>query len=100
MVSSKPRAGGGGGGATGPGVSVGATDGADSISGGSGGGDEGKSRQFMQTGLHSNRANFTGVDSPYERPEAPDLHIQTASETLDPAVDRIIARLRADGVIG
>ena len=45
-------------------------------------------------------ANFTGVDSPYEPPEAPDMRIQTASEALDLAVDRIIARLRADGVIG
>ena len=44
-------------------------------------------------------ANFTGVDSPYETPEAPDLHIQTASEAVDPAVDRILARLRAGGVI-
>ena len=34
---------------------------------GSGGGDEGKSRQFMQTGLHSNRANFTGVESRLHR---------------------------------
>jgi alginate production protein len=34
---------------------------------GSGGGDEDESRQFMQTGLHSNRANFTGVESRLHR---------------------------------
>lgn len=34
---------------------------------GSGGGDDNESRQFMQTGIHSNRSNFTGVDSRLHR---------------------------------
>ncbi len=34
---------------------------------GSGGGDEGKSEQFMQTGLESNRSAFTGVESRVHR---------------------------------
>ncbi|MGH7010511.1 MAG: adenylyl-sulfate kinase, partial [Caulobacteraceae bacterium] len=40
-------------------------------------------------------ANFTGIDSPYEAPEAPEIHIRT--ESLDPAeaADRIVARLDA-----
>jgi len=36
---------------------------------------------------------FTGVDAPYERPEAPDVHIVTAETALDAAVERILARL-------
>lgn len=34
---------------------------------GSGGGDDSESHQFMQTGLQSNRANFTGVESRLHR---------------------------------
>ncbi|MEI6487135.1 MAG: sulfate adenylyltransferase subunit CysN [Sphingomonadales bacterium] len=38
--------------------------------------------------------NFTGFDSPYEPPEAPDLTIASAEIGLDAAVDAIIAALR------
>ena len=38
-------------------------------------------------------ANFTGVDSPYEAPETPDITIDTASESADAAADRIVAWL-------
>ncbi|MCC2600896.1 sulfate adenylyltransferase subunit CysN [Sphingopyxis yananensis] len=34
--------------------------------------------------------NFTGIDSPYEAPEAPEIHIDTASESAEAAADRII----------
>ncbi|UVE17440.1 sulfate adenylyltransferase subunit CysN [Pseudomonas sp. LS44] len=37
--------------------------------------------------------NFTGIDSPYEAPDAPDIHIQTTRMTPEQAVDRIIATL-------
>jgi bifunctional enzyme CysN/CysC len=33
--------------------------------------------------------NFTGIDSPYEAPDAPDIHIQHASESADRAARRI-----------
>lgn len=41
--------------------------------------------------------NFTGIDSPYEAPRAPEIHIRT--ETADPtaAAERIIAALSAAG---
>lgn len=42
-------------------------------------------------------ANFTGIDSPYERPEAPDVHVRADVESPDQAADRIVARLRDGG---
>jgi bifunctional enzyme CysN/CysC len=37
--------------------------------------------------------NFTGVDSPYEAPENPELRIATLSETPEAGVERILAWL-------
>jgi bifunctional enzyme CysN/CysC len=44
--------------------------------------------------------NFTGFDSPYERPTTPELVLTTASATADQLADQLIARLRAFGHIG
>lgn len=38
-------------------------------------------------------ANFTGIDSDYEPPAAPDIHLKTALENPDQCVDRILAFL-------
>ena len=37
--------------------------------------------------------NFTGIDSPYEAPEAPDIHVDTTRETPEAAAERIVAQL-------
>ncbi|MGN6591150.1 MAG: sulfate adenylyltransferase subunit CysN [Sphingomicrobium sp.] len=37
--------------------------------------------------------NFTGIDSPYEPPEAPELHIDTTAMTAEAAADLIVERL-------
>jgi len=37
--------------------------------------------------------NFTGIDSPYEAPEHPEIRIDTTTMTPDQAADLIIARL-------
>ena len=37
--------------------------------------------------------NFTGVDSPYEAPEAPDLRIDTMAMDPEAAADLIVRRL-------
>ena len=37
--------------------------------------------------------NFTGIDSPYEAPEAPDLRVDTTTERPDAAAERIVAHL-------
>ena len=44
--------------------------------------------------------NFTGIDSPYEAPEAPEIRIETAAESADRAAERIILELRRIGIIG
>ena len=38
--------------------------------------------------------NYTGIDSPYEEPENPELVIDTDKETLDESVAKIIAMLK------
>jgi bifunctional enzyme CysN/CysC len=40
-------------------------------------------------------ANFTGIDSPYEAPEAPELRVGTAELSPDEAAEQVIAKLRA-----
>lgn len=42
---------------------------------------------------------FTGIDSPYEPPLAPELHIRTAESTAADAAALIVQRLRADGLL-
>ncbi len=44
-------------------------------------------------------ANFTGIDSPYEAPENPEIRLETAQLTAEAAAERVLARLRETGVI-
>ena len=37
--------------------------------------------------------NFTGISSPYEPPEAPDLRLDTATESPERCVDRVLESL-------
>ena len=37
--------------------------------------------------------NFTGIDSPYEVPEAPEIHIDTTAVSAEGAAERVIAHL-------
>jgi bifunctional enzyme CysN/CysC len=43
--------------------------------------------------------NFTGVDSPYEPPEHPDVRIDTTQLSPEQAVNELVAELRKRGVI-
>jgi len=43
--------------------------------------------------------NFTGVDQPYEAPEAPELVLDSAAETPEALADRVIAELERRGRI-
>lgn len=43
--------------------------------------------------------NFTGIDSPYEEPEDPELRIDTSLCTPDEAADRVIEALRTHGIL-
>jgi bifunctional enzyme CysN/CysC len=40
-----------------------------------------------------NLKNFTGIDSPYEVPESPEITIDTAKMTADEAADLIISKI-------
>lgn len=42
-------------------------------------------------------ANFTGIDSPYEPPEAPELRIDTTEISAEEAADQVVRLLRARG---
>jgi bifunctional enzyme CysN/CysC len=43
--------------------------------------------------------NFTGVDAPYEAPEAPELHLRTALATPEEAAETVIEELHRRGFI-
>ena len=44
--------------------------------------------------------NFTGIDSPYEAPEHPELRIDTTSLSPEDAAETIVAYLQSRGVLG
>lgn len=44
--------------------------------------------------------NFTGISSPYEEPEDPELVVDTSSLSLDESVAKVIGLLQERGVIG
>jgi bifunctional enzyme CysN/CysC len=43
--------------------------------------------------------NFTGIDSPYEPPEAPEVHLDTTAMTPAEAAQRVVDKLRDLGVL-
>ncbi|MGA1847604.1 adenylyl-sulfate kinase [Deferribacter abyssi] len=43
--------------------------------------------------------NFTGIDSPYEAPESPEVHIRTDELTVQESVEKIITYLREKKII-
>ncbi len=44
--------------------------------------------------------NFTGIDSPYEPPVSPELHLHTDETDADTLADRIVEGLRSGGYLG
>lgn len=44
--------------------------------------------------------NFTGLDSPYEAPEHPEIRIDTTTMSSERAADLIIGRLASEGIVG
>jgi len=45
-------------------------------------------------------SNFTGIDSPYEPPLAPELRVDTGATTAEEAAESIVAALRERGIVG
>jgi bifunctional enzyme CysN/CysC len=56
-------------------------------------------KQLYAKARRGELANFTGVDSPYERPTSPEIAVDTSAMTADAAAEAIIARLSALGLI-
>ncbi|MDH5175893.1 MAG: sulfate adenylyltransferase subunit CysN [Gammaproteobacteria bacterium] len=44
--------------------------------------------------------NFTGIDSPYEAPENPEIYLDTTKHTSEQSADAIVGYLRQAGVLG
>jgi len=44
--------------------------------------------------------NFTGVDSPYEPPTNPEIHIDTTTLSPEAAAELVVSRLREAGLVG
>ncbi|MDW3216935.1 MAG: sulfate adenylyltransferase subunit CysN [Ilumatobacteraceae bacterium] len=44
-------------------------------------------------------SNFTGIDSPYEPPEHPEVYVDTATMAPEDAADAVIAALRERGIL-
>ena len=45
-------------------------------------------------------SNFTGIDSPYEAPESPDIRLDTAKLSAEEAAEQVIDWLDANGYLG
>ena len=45
-------------------------------------------------------ANFTGISSPYEAPENPEIRVNTTAASADEAAEQVVAHIRALGLIG
>jgi bifunctional enzyme CysN/CysC len=45
-------------------------------------------------------AQFTGIDSPYEPPDTPDLHLRTDTRSADECAAQVLEHLRRMGVVG
>ena len=43
--------------------------------------------------------NFTGLDSPYERPEHPELVLTTQDSKAEDLAERVIVYLKAQGIV-
>jgi bifunctional enzyme CysN/CysC len=56
-------------------------------------------KQLYQRARRGEIKNFTGIDSPYEKPEAPEIHIDTTQATAEEAAERILDELRHRGII-
>jgi len=45
-------------------------------------------------------SNFTGIDSPYEIPESPEIRVDTTKVSAEEAADQVIVAMRSAGIIG
>ncbi len=54
---------------------------------------------LYQKALSGEIKNFTGIDSPYEAPKKPEIHLKTDTITVDEGVNQIVEYLKTKGYI-
>ena len=57
-------------------------------------------KRALQTRPYGEIKNFTGISSPYEEPEDPELVVDTGGLSLEDSVAKVVELLRERGVIG
>jgi adenylyl-sulfate kinase len=55
-----------------------------------------KARKALEDGQG---LGFTGIDDPYEEPEAPEITVDTANDTIEAGVERILGYLQSHGFL-
>lgn len=45
-------------------------------------------------------SNFTGLDAPYEAPDAPEVHLRTANLSVDEAASQVVRYLEEQNILG
>jgi bifunctional enzyme CysN/CysC len=55
-------------------------------------------KQLYAKARRGDLANFTGIDSAYERPAKPEIAVDTSAMTADAAVEMVIAQLATLGL--
>ncbi|KFC49730.1 hypothetical protein DK37_29805 [Halomonas sp. SUBG004] len=60
---------------------------------------EARDPKRLYKGARGELKNFTGIDSAYEAPQAPDVHLKTAEMNAEEAADAVIEALRERGLI-
>lgn len=43
--------------------------------------------------------NFTGLDSPYEKPEQPEIHLQAGSKSVETLAEEVLVYLKSNGFV-
>ncbi len=54
---------------------------------------------LYQKALSGEIKNFTGIDSPYEAPQKPEIHLKTDTITVDEGANQIVEYLQSKGYI-
>ncbi|CAN5908411.1 hypothetical protein BH23GEM7_BH23GEM7_20060 [soil metagenome] len=54
---------------------------------------------LYQKALQGEIPSFTGISSPYEAPERPEMRVETDVYTPSEIVEQVLARLRHEGIV-
>jgi bifunctional enzyme CysN/CysC len=61
---------------------------------------EGRDRKGLYRKARAgNLPHFTGIDSPYEPPQSPEVRIDTLASSVPESVEQIVSHLRANRIV-